>query len=203
MDTKQHINEAMDEISGLNKAGKAGTQDIKGKTYTKVAARVEVFRKHLGLEYGLDSQISSFEGGVLCKVFVTKGEDVIGSGHAYTTGITKEKGLEKLESTAVGRAMASLGLAGGEYASDAEMESWGERYAEPKPITVLDKTGNRLIDNAVKEAIGKINDLKTKDSVTKNGRELYRNLQSLGATEEQLGMVEDQVGSKIKQLEKP
>jgi hypothetical protein len=67
----------------------------------------------------------------MCKTYIMKGSDVIGSGHAYATSISKEKGLEKLESVSIGRAMASLGLSGGEYASDSEMESWKGRY-EPQ-----------------------------------------------------------------------
>ena len=49
--------DAMKEIADLNKRGAAGTTDIKGKTYTNVATRVEVFRKHFGLEYGINTEL--------------------------------------------------------------------------------------------------------------------------------------------------
>ncbi len=117
---------AMEEIANLPDKKKVAVKG--GKLYTQVVTRVEMFRKHLGMEYGIDSQISAFEGGVLCKAYVTKGPDVLGAGHAYTSGISGEKSLEKLESTAIGRAMASIGLSGGEYASDTEMETWKGRY---------------------------------------------------------------------------
>lgn len=124
-----NLNKAMEEISALNTAGAKGTTKVQGgKIYTNVSSRVEVFRKHYGLDYGLDTQISAFEGGVLCKAYIMVGADVVGSGHAYSTNIAKDKSIEKLETTAIGRAMASIGLAGGEYASDVELDSWEERY---------------------------------------------------------------------------
>jgi len=131
----KELAEAMAEISGVNdKAGKGTTKVQGGKIYTNVNARVEVFRKKFGLEYGIDTQISTFEGGVLTKAYVTKGDNVIGSGHAYASSIGQAKSLEKSETVAIGRAMASLGLSGGEYATDNEIESWKERYEEPKGI---------------------------------------------------------------------
>lgn len=125
---------AMDEIAKLNEQGGKGTTKVQGgKTYTNVSARVEVFRKHLGLEYGIEtSPLFPAQGGIFMQAWVKDmNGNVIGSGHAYATSVSKEKGIEKLETTAIGRAMASLGLAGGEYASDIEMESWDDRYSPP------------------------------------------------------------------------
>lgn len=186
-----NIQAAMAELSDLNKAKGAGTQDIKGKTYTKVAARVEVFRTHLGLDYGLDTQISDFQGGVLCKAYVTKGEEVIGSGHAYSTGVSQEKGLEKLESTAIGRAMASIGLSGGEYASVNEMESWEGRY-EKKGIYPLDKTGNKSVDGLLNDGLEKLAACKEPDELKDAYDVCYKEMKTAGCTEEQLGVLRDQ-----------
>lgn len=120
--------EAMNEVGGLNDTHGVNMQG--GKKYTQVVHRVQAFRKHLGLEYGLDTQISTFGGGFLCKAYVMKEDLVIGSGHAYTADLNKNKSLEKLESTAIGRAMASIGLSGGEYATDLEVDSWEDRYED-------------------------------------------------------------------------
>ena len=123
------IVKAMDEIAKLNDAGGKGTVKLQGKVYTNVSTRVEVFRKHLGLEYGLDTEVMFPVKGVMMIAKVKDKEgSIVGSGHAYADSLAKDKSLEKLESVAIGRAMASIGLAGGEYASDGEIESWKERY---------------------------------------------------------------------------
>jgi hypothetical protein len=128
------LNKAMDEIAAMNEKGGKGTTKVKGgKTYTNVSTRVEVFRKYLGLEYGLDTQhIFTQNGGVMFKATVKKGDFIVAAGTAYSNSISKDKGIEKLESTAIGRCMAALGLSGGEYASENEMESWEERYDNPQ-----------------------------------------------------------------------
>jgi hypothetical protein len=132
MNMSDGLKSAMDEIAGINEKGKKGTVNLKGKTYTNVSARVEVFRKHLGLEYGLDTEVLFPQKGVMMIAKIRdKGGFVVGSGHAYASDLAKDKSLEKLESVSVGRAMASIGLSGGEYASDSEIESWPDRY-EPK-----------------------------------------------------------------------
>lgn len=123
----------MNEISTLNEKGGKGTTKVQGgKTYTNVSTRVEVFRKHLGLEYGIEAApLFPMNGGIFMQAWVKNAQGmIIGTGHAYATSVSKEKGIEKLETTAIGRALASLGLAGGEYASDTEMESWAGRYDE-------------------------------------------------------------------------
>lgn len=128
------IQEAMAEISGLNEKGGKGTTKVQGgKIYTNVSTRVEVFRKHFGFEYGIETApLFPHGGGIFMQAWIKKGGEIVGSGHAFSQNITKEKGIEKLETTAIGRALASLGLSGGEYASDVEMETWQERYEEPK-----------------------------------------------------------------------
>lgn len=126
------LNKAMDEIAKLNDAGGKGTVKLQGKTYTNVSTRVEVFRRHLGLDLGIETEVLFPVKGIMMIARVKDKEGfIIGSGHAYTDNLAKDKSLEKLESVAVGRAMASLGLSGGEYASDSEMESWQARYNPP------------------------------------------------------------------------
>ena len=127
------LNKAMAEIADLNKAGGKGTAKLSGKTYTNVSTRVEVFRKHFGLEYGIETEVLFPVKGVLMTAYIKDKEGFIaGTGRSYAESLQKDKSLEKLESVAIGRAMASIGLAGGEYASDNEIESWQGRY-EPAP----------------------------------------------------------------------
>ena len=131
-DIKELLNEAMDMVNGLNKSDGV---NLKGKKYTKVVHRVETFRRKFGLEYGIDTEILPSNQGISFKASIKdRFGFVIGSGHAFTKNVAAEKSIEKLESTAIGRALASIGLTGGEYATESEIASWEERYEE-KPLT--------------------------------------------------------------------
>lgn len=176
--------------------------NLKGKLYTPVAKRMEAFRKHTGAQYGIDTQISPFGSGVMCKCYIMAGEEVKGSGHAYVTNLQKEKSLEKLESVAIGRALASMGLIGGEYASDTEVGTWEERYEQaPKNRVPVEKTGNKAIDSDMMgEAIAEIQACEQAETARLAGREKWKELKEAGATEEQLGIIQDQTESRIRQL---
>ena len=141
MDDKHIL--AMDEISRLNEKGGKGTTKVQGgKTYTNVVTRVEVFRKHYGMEYGIETApLFPATGGLFMQAWIKKNGEVYGTGHAYAKAVSAEKGIEKLETTAIGRALASIGLSGGEYASDTEMESWKERYEDSPPPINIDLSG--------------------------------------------------------------
>ena len=100
-----------------------------GKMYLQVVHRVEAFRRTLGAEFGIDTQIIVDDGHrVVVKAVVTNkdgitvgsgmAEEIRGQGHVNTTSA-----LENAETSAIGRALASLGLSGGEYASANEMDA--------------------------------------------------------------------------------
>jgi len=100
-----------------------------GKMYLQVVHRVEAFRRVLGAEFGIDTKIIVDDGHrVVVKAIVTNkdgitvgsgmAEEIRGQGHVNTTSA-----LENAETSAIGRALASLGLSGGEYASANEMEA--------------------------------------------------------------------------------
>lgn len=187
IDTLKAVAAAMKEVVGLNESH--GVKVSGGKKYTQVVHRVEVFRKHFGLEYGIDTQVTQFGNGVIVKAYVMRGADVIGSGHAYATSLAKEKSLEKLESTAIGRAMASCGLSGGEYATDNEIDSWADRYSDAPPIRPFDKTGDKQLDDWWKGASREIEAIESLD-VLKTWWEGNKHLISQ-LTEDQRGVLED------------
>jgi len=100
-----------------------------GKMYLQVVHRVEAFRRVLGAEFGIDTKIIVDDGHrVVVKAIVTNSngitvgsgmaEEIRGQGHVNTTSA-----LENAETSAIGRALASLGLSGGEYASANEMDA--------------------------------------------------------------------------------
>ncbi len=117
-----------DKLKAAIDAVKAAPKtDIKGKQYTKVATRVEMFRTHFGLDYSLTTETIEAYDPNICRVKAT----ISSMGMPIATGLAEEdrrqgkvnstSALENAETSAIGRALAAFGLMGGEYASDVEM----------------------------------------------------------------------------------
>jgi hypothetical protein len=145
-----------------------------GAAYAKVAERLKLFRS----DHGHSKQESAYEvdvdGSLVFTVWLWKDKtDLIelmksgvtdqavlrgsadANGNAKGTVGSKEKDFEKLESVALGRALANLGyLASGEIASFEEMEAF-EEYQEHQR------------QEAVAEAVETLNNAKTMDELKK------------------------------------
>jgi len=94
-----------------------------------------VLRRHFGFNVGITTDVREFMGGVLIHACVIDSDGKsLGEGHAHTTTLNKDKCLEKTETTAIGRALAACGLAGGEYATQNELDTYEERYEEKAPL---------------------------------------------------------------------
>jgi len=107
---------------------KSGVITIHGKEYKTVALRVSEFRKEHGNDLALITEILEIDTVRVCMKasIVDKDDRVIATGHAEefrsSSMINKTSALENCETSAIGRALASLGLGGSEYASANEVQ---------------------------------------------------------------------------------
>jgi hypothetical protein len=130
------LHEAMRLVSELNTTH--GVTQRGGKKYTQVVHRMEAFRKVFGLSMGVDTEILVDDGQrvVVKAVIINENGVTVGSGTAEEIrgqgNVNKTSAVENAETSAIGRALSSIGLAGGEYASANEMEAVGRKEDELK-----------------------------------------------------------------------
>lgn len=128
------FNKLIDAAHEANK--QQGTAVQGGKKYSTVATRVELFRRNFGSDCGIETevlQVGVRQGEpVLVKATIRdKNSFVIATGHAQETvgqgNVNRTSALENAETSAVGRALAALGIHGGEMASLNEIEAVGRK----------------------------------------------------------------------------
>jgi hypothetical protein len=141
MPNKFHI--AMEFASELNE--KHGKTMQGGKKYLMVDRRIEAFRATFGGEYGIETKVlHSDERSVMIQCDI-KDKDgfVVSSGVAEeirgSTMVNKTSAVENCQTSAVGRALSMLGLAGGEFASLNEMEGAPRKEMEKEIRDLRDK----------------------------------------------------------------
>lgn len=115
---------------------KTATIDLKGKSYATVPARIKEFREANPNGLIETSPTIAPDGSVIFKARILKDKGNLSSGEAtgHSTGKNKgDKEFEKLETIAIGRALAILGyMASGEIASSEEMEEFNAYKAVQK-----------------------------------------------------------------------
>lgn len=99
---------------------------IHGKEYKTVAERVAAFREVHGHDYSINTEIINAGETVLMKAgIISQDGRVIATGYAEevrgSTNINSTSALENCETSAIGRALASFGFGGTEYASADEV----------------------------------------------------------------------------------
>ena len=168
----------MSEVNDLNRSH--GVTQRGGKKYTEVFVRVEAFRKAFGTDLGIDTNIIVDDGQrvvVQAKV-IDKTGAVIGSGLAEeirgSSNVNRTSALENAETSSIGRALASLALHGGSYASSFEIDV---AQHNDKVITQRQEEQNAQPQSAVeihKQWREYVNGCKTMIDTATNMRELYR-----------------------------
>ena len=117
---------------------KLGVSVQRGKKYSQVSTRVELFRRHFGAEMGIETEIMQAgvrqgEAVMVRAVIRSKDGFTVATGTACETvgqgNVNRTSALENAETSAVGRALAVLGLHGGEMASLNEIEAVGRKEA--------------------------------------------------------------------------
>ena len=119
---------------------KEGVISIHGKEYLTVAKRVDTFRKEYKQDYSIETEIvSADELIVVIKASIkTKDGFIVATGHAEevrtASMINKTSALENCETSAIGRALASFGLAGTEFASANEVQQAISNQSQPEVV---------------------------------------------------------------------
>ena len=133
---------------------KVGTIKLKNNEYATVATRIKLFREDCPNGV-INTTFSSGEDDVIvftAKVTKDKSnkDSATSTGHAYGK-LKGDKVFEKLETVAVGRALANLGyMAGGEIASSEEMEEF-YIYKQQKKEEAIDELRNAQTIEELKE----------------------------------------------------
>lgn len=158
------------ELKAAIEAVKAApTVNIKGKEYSQVATRLEVFREHFGLQFGINTEVlhDTFDGNLVRVKAVIHDSNgvIIASGLAEEDRrvgkINQTSALENAETSAIGRALAAFGLMGSEYASSNEMVQAGVMpgfppampYNVPPRQNVLEQNFQRHMEPANERAM--------------------------------------------------
>ena len=173
----------INEVANLTNADKV---NIKGKFYTTVDTRVDIFRKHFGCKAEIVSDIIMNDlERVVVKASITIKNDgewkLIGSGYAEEFRgqgmVNKTSALENCETSAVGRALAACGLGGGAYASSFEVDNAINNKSEAPNLDdgyVLRRPTGSILQHCVDEKIF-LKHLRTflGDPTNQEHRELY------------------------------
>lgn len=119
---------------------KTATIDLKGKEYATVPARIKEFRE--ANPNGLIETKPEFLGDEIvftARILKDKANPASGEATGHSIGPKKgEKAFEKLETIAVGRALANLGyMASGDIASSEEMEAFMGYQNDKKAESVM------------------------------------------------------------------
>ena len=146
------------------------TVDIKGKSYTQVSTRINVFRKYFPTA-SIETLITYNDDiRVIIQTKISLNDKVIATGYAEEVRgdgnyINQTSAVENCETSSIGRALSNLGLGGSEYASSFEVtnaiakqeqikqttnqQSYQQQkqYQNQKDFSTIINSGLQVIDN--------------------------------------------------------
>jgi hypothetical protein len=135
---------AMANVAALADADKV---NLKGKSYTMVAQRVQAFRSAAGVEGQILTEIiEQTDQRVLVKASISVWRDgnwsLVANDFAEEYRgqgpVNKTSALENCCTSAIGRALSAAGLSGGEYASSFEVDNAiNSKPPAPKPVSIV------------------------------------------------------------------
>ena len=152
------------------------TTNIRGKQYVEVNERIKFFRQEKKYDgWGIHTDINMLDGDqCLCKCTIVNGDgEVMAQGHAHevksSSNINKTSHVENCETSAVGRALAILGIG-----IDTSIASANEvQEAIAKQSTDASVPTENIMDKAVTYIKSQTNKQKAFESiVTKYGDQL-------------------------------
>ena len=159
---KDDLIECINEIANLPNEDKV---NIRGKFYTTVDKRVQVFRKHFGSLGRITTCVkhNDLERVVVeASISICRNNDweVVGNDYAEefrSQGpVNKTSALENCCTSAIGRALAACGLGGGEYASSFEVDNAMNNKEEAPSLEsgyVLRRSNGTVISHSVDEKL--------------------------------------------------
>lgn len=118
---------AMQEADQLGQTD--GVNQRGGKKYLEVKHRTSVFRRHFGTRMGIETSIIHIDDAMVRVQAIVRDQEamIVGSGIAEerrgSSNVNTTSAVENCETSAIGRALASIGLHGGEYASANEIDT--------------------------------------------------------------------------------
>ena len=146
------------------------TVDIKGKSYTQVSTRINLFRKYFPMA-SIETLITYNDDiRVIIQTKISLNDRVIATGYAEEVRgdgnyINQTSAVENCETSSIGRALSNLGLGGSEYASSFEVtnaiakqeqikqtanqQSYQQQkqYQNQKDFSTIINSGLQVIDN--------------------------------------------------------
>ena len=136
---------AIKELAAIDEKLKS---PAKGKQkYTMVKDRVRIFRKHFGVNAQIDTTQTYDQYYVRSETTISIGDNRVANGIAEEDrrfgAVNKSSAAENCETSAIGRALANLGLQGGEYPSGDELLLAIEQQSKEFPVdnNVYSQTG--------------------------------------------------------------
>ena len=142
-------------LHDVNEATKAHGMDFRGKKYSPVATRLELFRRAYGDTAAIETTIIHLgmtKGEpIVMRATISIGGAIVATGTAWEviggSNVNQSSALENAETSAVGRALAVLGLHGGEMASANEMARIPDKPENPTAEGLLNAWEDAIMDN--------------------------------------------------------